>query len=250
MIVRRRRVRWLIWAVALALVVGGVVLVVMGLHGPREGPSIPGPIGKTSVGISSKTALASAPYGAGVSPVMALASYSAGATPGVVGSNATPTPIASAHVALVKRSTPVHLSIPAIGVSVKLTELGLEKNGSVQLPSSYYVPGWYKDGPAPGQIGSAVILGHVDSKAGPGVFYRLNDLRVGNRMTVTLKDKKKVTFKVIGLRQYTKATFPERLVYGPRSYSALQLVTCGGTFDSHTGHYLSNIVVFTKIVKS
>ena len=130
------------------------------------------------------------------------------------------------------------------------TELGLNANGSVQLPKSYYVPGWYKDGPAPGQKGSAVILGHVDSLSGPGVFYRLNDLRVGNRINVTLKDTVRLTFAVIGLREYQKGKFPEKLVYGPRSYSALQLVTCGGTFDSKTGHYLSNIVVFTRLVKS
>lgn len=239
----RRKARWFIWAVALALIVTGVVLIVMGLHGPREGPNLPGPIGKTSLGAASRSSFADAPSGS-ASPVVVLASYSAPAA------NATSTPLKNAHLAVVKRSTPVHLSIPAIGVSVKLSEIGLNANGSVQVPSSYHVPGWYKDGPAPGQTGSAVILGHVDSLAGPGVFYRLNDLRVGNHVTVTLKDSAKLTFRVIGLREYQKGTFPDQLIYGPRKYSALQLVTCGGIFDSKTGHYLSNIVVFTRMIKS
>jgi hypothetical protein len=82
------------------------------------------------------------------------------------------------------------------------------------------------------------------------VFFRLNDLRVGNRIVVTLRNSIKVTFAVIGLREYPKNKFPEKLVYGPRSYGALQLVTCGGTFDAKTGHYLSNIIVFTKMIKS
>ena len=93
-------------------------------------------------------------------------------------------------------------------------------------------------------------MGHVDSVAGPAVFYRLDNLKVGNRVVVKLKDGKTVYFSVIGLREYLKSRFPNRLVYGSRPYSALQLVTCGGAFDSRTGHYLSSIVVFTKQVKA
>jgi sortase (surface protein transpeptidase) len=126
--------------------------------------------------------------------------------------------------------------------------LGLGANGSPDVPTSWYVPGWYKYGPSPGQLGSAVILGHVDSVNGPAVFDRLVDLKVGDRVTVKLADGKTVHFKVIGLREYSKKNFPEKLVYGSRPYSALQLVTCGGLFDSQTHHYLSNIVVFTKLV--
>jgi hypothetical protein len=90
----------------------------------------------------------------------------------------------------------------------------------------------------------------VDSVHGPAAFYRLADLRPGNKISIALADGKTVRFKVIGLRMYLKTAFPNRLVYGPRSYSALQLVTCGGVFDSSTHHYLSNLVVFTELVKS
>ena len=117
------------------------------------------------------------------------------------------------------------------------------------MPTNFNLPGWYKFGPSPGQRGSAVILGHVDTYRGPAIFLYLVKLRPGNRVFVTLANGRKVEFAVIGLRMYTKRQFPLRLVYGPRNYSALQLVTCGGIFDHRTGHYLSNIVVFTAQVK-
>lgn len=158
-------------------------------------------------------------------------------------------PVSTSHaVTVLQRSIPIHLTIPAIGVSTRLTQLGLLPGGVPQVPSSWYIAGWYKLGPTPGQLGSAVILGHVDSVAGPAVFDRLVDLKVGNRLTVKLADGKTATFQVIALREYLKSKFPDQTVYGPRPYAALQLVTCGGAFDSHTGHYLSSIVVYTKMV--
>jgi hypothetical protein len=150
---------------------------------------------------------------------------------------------------VVKRSTPIHISIPVIGMSAPLVVLGLNKNGSPQVPSSWYVPGWYKYDAAPGQNGTAVILGHIDSVAGPAVFYRVSQLKAGDRVVVKLRDGVTVHFAVIAVREYLKAKFPDRYVYGYRGYPALQLVTCGGAFDYQTHHYLSNIVVFTKMVK-
>jgi hypothetical protein len=78
----------------------------------------------------------------------------------------------------------------------------------------------------------------------------LDKLKLGNRVDVTLKNGRKLVFAVIGERMYQKTNFPDQLVYGKRNYPALQLVTCGGIFDSATGHYLSNIVVFTALIKS
>ena len=224
------RLRMFVWAASLALVFGGVVALVPSQHGPVVGPSVSRIIGRASLPASRLDV----PW-LSQSTSVDLASTSSVASLASLG---------------VKRSTPVHLSIPAIGVSAPLVELGLSRNGSPQVPSSWYVPGWYKFGPAPGQLGSAVILGHVDSVAGPAVFDRLGSLKVGNRVVVKLKDGKTVYFSVIGLREYLKSRFPNRLVYGSRPYSALQLVTCGGAFDSRTGHYLSSIVVFTKQVKA
>jgi hypothetical protein len=151
-------------------------------------------------------------------------------------------------VLAVARSTPVALHIPAIGVNVPLSGLGLNANGTVQVPTDFQQPGWYRLGPSPGQVGSAVILGHVDSYLGPAVFFDLRDLRAGDRVSVDLADGTVVHFQVLAVAMYLKAKFPSLKVYASHGYSALQLVTCGGAFDYQTRHYLSNIVVYTALV--
>jgi sortase (surface protein transpeptidase) len=147
----------------------------------------------------------------------------------------------------VARSTPVALDIPAIGVNVPLSGLGLNPNGTVQVPTNFQEPGWYELGPSPGQLGSAVILGHVDSYLGPAVFFELRTLRAGDQVNVKLADGLVLHFRVLQVAMYLKVQFPSLKVYGSHGFSALQLVTCGGAFDSQTGHYLSNIVVYTAL---
>ena len=153
-------------------------------------------------------------------------------------------------VSLAARSVPVSLSIPAIGVNTPLSELGLNANHTVQVPSDFQEPGWYEYGPTPGQLGSAIILGHVDSYLGPAVFYKLRDLHPGDRVDVTLADRVVTHFEVRQIAMYQKSNFPAFLVYGPHGYSGLQLITCGGIFDTQTGHYLSNVVVYTSLVSA
>jgi hypothetical protein len=148
------------------------------------------------------------------------------------------------------RSAPVALRIPAIGVSVPVSLLGINADGSVQVPTDVQEPGWFQPGPSPGQVGSAVILGHVDSYLGPGVFFDLRSLQPGDALAVTLADGTVAHFAVRTVVMYPKAQFPDREVYGSYGYSALQLVTCGGTFDPQTGHYLSNVVVYSAFVGS
>lgn len=148
------------------------------------------------------------------------------------------------------RSVPLTLSIPAINLTVSLSELGLNANHTIQVPTDFQEPGWYEYGPSPGQLGSSVILGHVDSYQGPAVFFRLRTLAPGDRVNVTLADGVITHFVVRQVAMYLKANFPTVEVYGPHGYSALQLVTCGGVFDSQTGHYLSNVVVYTSLVSS
>ena len=157
---------------------------------------------------------------------------------------------AAAHEPVVAHSTPITLSIPAIGLPVSLSTLGLNPDGSVQVPTDIEQPGWYRLGPSPGQVGSAVILGHVDSYQGPAVFFQLNTLVAGDQVTVGLADGVTATFAVDTVVMYSKDQFPTSLVYGSHGYQALQLITCGGTFDSATGHYLSNLVVYTSLVSA
>jgi sortase (surface protein transpeptidase) len=111
------------------------------------------------------------------------------------------------------------------------------------------VPGWFSSGPSPGQVGSAVILGQ-DSYKGPGVFFRLRSLQPGNQIEMNLADGVIATFKVTSVVEYQKTAFPDQKVYGSNGSSELQLVTCGGTFDPQTGHYLSNIVVSSSFVSA
>ena len=150
------------------------------------------------------------------------------------------------------RSTPVpvHLEIPAIGVATGLQRLGRAGDGTVEVPSGpdkWDVAGWYEEGTRPGDHGSAVILGHVDSKAGPAVFYRLRLLRRGDRVEVTRAGGSRVTFVVDRVEQYSKRRFPTADVYYPTLKPMLRLVTCGGEFDRASGHYTHNVIVFATL---
>jgi hypothetical protein len=145
------------------------------------------------------------------------------------------------------RSVPLTLRIPALGLSVRLGTLGLNADGTVQVPTSSEQAGWFDLGTAPGQLGSAVILGHVDSSQGPGVFFDLRTLTAGDQVDVDLTDGVTAQFTVNAIASYSKQQFPAQRVYGSHGSSALQLVTCGGVFDHATGSYLSNVVVYTAL---
>jgi hypothetical protein len=151
------------------------------------------------------------------------------------------------------QSPPVAVSIPAIGVKSKLLHLGLNKDGTIQVPdlfTSANEAAWYKYSATPGQIGTSVIEGHVDGYGGPAVFYRLGALRPGNRVNVTLADGITAVFRVTGVREYLKDKYPANSIYAPANFAALRLITCGGGFDAVTGHYLSSVVVYASLVSS
>jgi sortase (surface protein transpeptidase) len=133
-------------------------------------------------------------------------------------------------------------------VSTNVGELGLQPDHEVMVPTSTHTVGWFKDGPTPGQVGSAVILGHVDSYLGPGTLFDLKLLKPGDRVDLVLADGTITRFAVTKVVQYSKTDFPDRLVYGSHGTRSLQLVTCGGTFDHVTGSYESNVVVFSHLV--
>ncbi len=149
------------------------------------------------------------------------------------------------------RSVPLTLQIPAIGLSISLgPSLGLNADGTVQVPSTTVQPGWYRLGPTPGQVGSAVILGHVDNHLGPGVFFQLRTLAAGDQIEVGLTDGTTAQFTVDAVAMYSKQQFPAQRIYGSHGSSELQLVTCGGVFDHQTGSYLSNIVVYSSLTST
>jgi sortase (surface protein transpeptidase) len=142
---------------------------------------------------------------------------------------------------------PVRLQIPAIDVSTPLVKLGRLPDGSLQVPKDWDTAGWYDKGPRPGQPGPAVILGHVDSKTGPAVFYQLRALRPGDTVRVGLADGRILVFGVQRVERYPKDEFPTEAVYFPTLNRELRLITCGGEFDFAAGSYRDNIVVYATL---
>ena len=152
-----------------------------------------------------------------------------------------------------RHSPPVSIDIPAIGVHSVLLHLGVKADGTMQVPPLHRRPnaaGWYRYSVTPGQIGTSVIEGHVDSDQGPAVFFRLGALRPGDLVNVRLADGMTGVFRVTGVRQYSKANFPAKTLYRATRFAGLRLITCGGAFDYATSQYLSSIVVFAFLVAS
>jgi LPXTG-site transpeptidase (sortase) family protein len=152
------------------------------------------------------------------------------------------------HARRVQEPRPVRIEIPAIGISAPVIPLGLNPDRSMQVPTSVSKTGWFRGGPEPGEIGAAVIVGHVDSKRGPGVFFHLRALRRGDRIRVVLANNRKLTFAVTSSTEVSKRRFPARLVFAPTKRPTLRLITCGGSFDSSTGHYVNDHIVFAWLV--
>jgi sortase (surface protein transpeptidase) len=145
---------------------------------------------------------------------------------------------------------PVYLIIPAIGVRTRLIRLGTTSQGTMAVPSTTAVAGWYTASPRPGAIGSSVIAGHIDSYRGPGIFFRLRLLHPGDRAFVVRANGTLAVFKITVVRRYLKAKFPFKQVFGPVPYAGLRLITCGGVFDYTTRQYLSNVVVYATETSS
>jgi hypothetical protein len=143
----------------------------------------------------------------------------------------------------------VKIAIDRIKLRAWVDQIGLNPDGTMQEQpfSKANHAAWYRLGPAPGQDGPAVIVGHVDTKSNVAVFFYLSRLRPGDKIVVTLADHRVVTFTVDWLGSYAKTAFPTQLVYGSTNYPALRLVTCGGTFDHAAHSYLNNIIVFAHM---
>ena len=143
-----------------------------------------------------------------------------------------------------RAAAPRWIRIPAIGVSAPVVALGLNPDGTLEVPRRWSDTGWYAGGPKPGQRGPAVISVHVDSTSGAAVFYRLGELRRGALVHIRRADHSVVSFRVEGAERWPKDRFPTRRVYRRTARSTLRLITCGGGFDRATGHYLDNVIVY------
>ena len=130
-------------------------------------------------------------------------------------------------------------------------QLSQNIDGTLQVPplSNLNLTGWYKYSVTPGQKGPAVIAGHIDSFRGPGIFYRLQEMKPGERIYIRRTNRTVAVFRVTGKHTFLKSHFPTQDVYGPTPTAQLRLITCGGTFEVATGHYLSNVIVFATLTK-
>lgn len=162
----------------------------------------------------------------------------------------TPTDGAPSPAPVPAAPKPSAVEIPELGLHSELVELGLDEERRLEVPADPGVAGWYAGGPRPGDHGAAVVVGHVDSTAGPGVFWRLRELRPGDRVVVHGADGTSLEFVVDRLEQWPKDEFPTERVYRDADGSQLRLVTCGGSFDDGTGHYRDNIIAFATLVAS
>ena len=141
---------------------------------------------------------------------------------------------------------PVRIDIPNVDVSAPVDALGLNEDGTMEVPEDFARTGWYERLEAPGEVGTAVIVGHVDSHTGPAAFFRIRELESGDEILVTLADGAVVRFVVERTEQYAKDQFPTIAVYGPVDRPTLRLITCGGSFDRNHGHYRDNVVVYAS----
>lgn len=143
---------------------------------------------------------------------------------------------------------PVSVAIPSIGVTSQLIQLGTDQSTGVLVPPvAYDVAGWFTGGPRPGDTGPSIIAGHVDSHLGPGVFFKLRDVAVGDQVLVARADGSTATFDVYDVEKYPKAAFPTQQVYGPTPDKELRVITCGGDFDYGLRSYVDNIVVYARL---
>jgi LPXTG-site transpeptidase (sortase) family protein len=161
---------------------------------------------------------------------------------------AVPAPAQARSPSSLPPSVPVGLSIPSLSVTSPVMALGLEDDGTMEVPPGAYPAGWYEGSPTPGEIGPAVLAAHVDWAGEPGVFHRIRELRPGDEVAVTRQDGSVATFAVDRVEDHPKDEFPTTSVYGDLDHAGLRLITCGGAFDEDTGDYADNVVVFATYV--
>lgn len=177
----------------------------------------------------------------GATAVPAPASPSAGPT-------LAPAPDFTAVREVARAPLPQRLLIPSLDVDAPVGPVGKAGDGTVEVPSRWEDVGWYEQGVRPGEAGPAVLLGHVDSKAGPAVFVRLPEVAPGAVVEVVGEGGATTRFAVDRVESHPKTRFPTDAVYLPALQPELRLVTCGGAFDRATGHYRDNVVVYASLV--
>ena len=144
---------------------------------------------------------------------------------------------------------PVRLSVPAVGVDAAVDAVGVEPDGSMTVPRDVDRVGWYRFGPAPGQPGSAVLAGHVDSATeGLGAMAPVRSAEVGDEVTVTDESGATTRWRVVARQEFVKQELPRDELFARDGPPRLVLITCGGPFLADVGSYRDNVVVVAELV--
>ncbi|RFC76861.1 class F sortase [Streptomyces sp. AcE210] len=236
---RRSRIgAWIVWSV-------GIVVLAVSLFGGNETSSDT----SDSSGASRPPAVAYAPSSDAVPPApseppMMPAPSEPAAPPAAPETSVAPV---GKHL---PRARPTRLLIPKIGVDAPFTELAIGPTGQLQPPpaADTNLVGWQADGVSPGETGTAIIAGHVDTKTSAAVFANLRALKPGDTFTVKRDDSRTATFVVDSAETFAKNAFPDERVYGDTPQAQVRLITCTGVYDRVKKDYTDNLVVFAHLV--
>lgn len=181
--------------------------------------------------------------------LLTLYLVSAGAGCGSISPQPVPVPTEEKNSPTSVVALPKALEIPAIHVKSSLTQTGINKDRTLETPpvTQPEQASWYQESPRPGQLGPAIVLGHVDGSGRRGVFYKLHELRPGDLINITRQDGSTVVFLVYHVERASKKAFPTQRVYGNTQGSELRLITCGGAFDRSADSYVDNVIVYASL---
>ncbi|WP_338749259.1 class F sortase [Janibacter alittae] len=185
-------------------------------------------------------------------PATTSTTQASGSTAAGSSSTTSAKPSPSPTTAPMDAAEPTAVHIPSIDVESPVHPLGLNAQGGLEVPSGdrYDDVAWYDGSPTPGEVGPAVLEGHVTgSSHNPSVFFELGDTRQGDRIEVDRADGSTATFEVTQVKEYPKADFPQVDVYGATQGPELRVITCGGTYDENARRHQDNIVVFAELVQ-
>ncbi|WP_335940586.1 class F sortase [Streptomyces sp. PTD5-9] len=185
-------------------------------------------------------------------PPPAMAPAMPAAPDEVLGSHAPPRPAPPAQGPSMLRSVPTRLRIPTLAVNAPFTDLAIGADGRLNPPpaNNSNLVGWFKDGVTPGERGTAIVAGHVDTKTGPAVFLQLQFLKPGATVDITRADGSVATFKVDSVERFKKSNFPDDRVYADTPSAQLRLITCGGAYNKTAKDYEDNVVAFAHLESS
>lgn len=238
---RDRRARGVAVAV-LALAVAGTGLTAFGLSQQETRMPPPAAVSEGGHAGHGGSATASAPSGSPTS-----GSGHAGHHTGP-GTSSPTSAAAPATTERMSRSRPTSVSIPSLGVTSSVIDLGRQPDDTMEVPQDATSTGWFTGSPTPGELGPSVLAGHVTWDKKPAVFFELGSVRDGQRVEVSRADGSTAVFEVTDVGQYPKTDFPTDKVYGEVDHAALRLITCGGHFDGETGRHVDNVVVYAELV--